>query len=306
MKQLLFFVCLSFLVEGQIPEGKKVISALYVYDLTTSESSLIVKEKRHFEAPNWSRDGKFLLINCLGHLEKIDLNGKILGVLNTGEIQKSNNDHGYSFDGQTLFISSGKKEIETHTSFIYKVTATGGDPIQITPKTPSYWHGVSPDGKDIVYCAERKGIYDVYKMSSSGGKEIRLTNSKSLDDGPEYSPDGKYIYFNSYRTGRMQIWRMKPDGSEKEQMTFDAYSNWFAHISPNNDTAVLISYLLDQKQKHPFGRMVKLRLINFKSKKIKDLTLPFYGGQGTMNVSSWSPDGTKFAYVKYGLKDIIK
>lgn len=294
----------SLSLSAQIPAGKKVISSLYVYDLASGKSELILTEKRHFEAPNWSRDGKFLLINAYGKLEKISPQGVKLGELNTGSVAKANNDHGYSFDGASLFISSAKAEIKEHTSFIYKVGAAGGEPVQLTPLTPSYWHGISPDGKTMVYCAARNGNYDVYAMSSNGGDEIRLTTTEGLDDGPEYSPDGKYLYINSNRSGMMQIWRMKPDGSDPEQMTFDAHSNWFAHIAPNNQVATIITYLEDQKQAHPFGHQVKLRLLNLKTKEVKDLTEAFYGGQGTINVPSWSPDGRKFAYVRYALEEL--
>ena len=294
----------SLSLSAQIPAGKKVISSLYVYDVASGKSDLILTEKRHFEAPNWSRDGKVLLINAYGKLEKISPQGEKLGELNTGSVAKANNDHGYSFDGESLYISSAKAEIKEHTSFIYKVASAGGSPVQLTPLTPSYWHGVSPDGKTIVYCAARNGNYDVYSMPSNGGEETRLTTTEGLDDGPEYSPDGKYIYINSYRSGMMQIWRMKADGSDPEQMTFDAHSNWFAHIAPNNKVATIITYMEDQKQAHPFGHQVKLRLLNLKTKEVKDLTEAFYGGQGTINVPSWSPDGKQFAYVRYALEDL--
>ncbi len=305
MKKALFSLFLiSNCIFAQVPEGKQVISSLYIFDMATGKSEMILKEERHFEAPNWSPDGTFLQINSKGKLEKISPEGKNLGTLNTGNIQRANNDHGYSFDGKTLFISSGKPDVERGGSYIYKVGSEGGIPTLITPRSPSYWHGVSPDGKDIVYCAPRDGNYDIYKMSVNGGEEIRLTTGESLDDGPEYSPDGKYIYFNSYRTGMMQIWRMKPDGSNPEQMTFDMHSNWFAHISPNNKVATIITYLEDQKEGHPFGRQVKLRLLDLETKEVTDLTEEFYGGQGTINVPSWNPEGTKFAYVRYDLKDV--
>ena len=303
MKYFLLLLVSIQLLSAQIPEGKKVISSLYIYDMISKESSLLTRENRHFEAPNWATNGTYLLINSNGKIEKYSLEGERQGIVDTGTLEKCNNDHGISFDGRTLFFSSGKNEIDEHNSFIYKVPLNGGEPKLLTPLNPSYWHGVSPDGKYIVYCAERNGNYDVYKMNADGGEEIRLTTAAGLDDGPEYSPDGQYIYFNSYRSGKMQIWRMHPDGSHQEQMTFDAYSNWFAHIAPHNKNAVLISYAKDQAQQHPFGKEVKLRLLDLTTKKVEDLTPAFYGGQGTINVPSWNPEGTKFAYVLYALKD---
>jgi len=270
MKYFLLLLVSIQLLSAQIPEGKKVISSLYIYDMITKESSLLTRENRHFEAPNWATNGTYLLINSNGKIEKYSLEGERQGIVDTGTLEKCNNDHGISFDGRTLFFSSGKNEIDEHNSFIYKVPLNGGEPKLLTPLNPSYWHGVSPDGKYIVYCAERNGNYDVYKMNADGGEEIRLTTAAGLDDGPEYSPDGQYIYFNSYRSGKMQIWRMHPDGSHQEQMTFDAYSNWFAHIAPHNKNAVLISYVKDQAQQHPFGKKVKLRLLDLTTKKVED------------------------------------
>jgi len=300
---ILALICVSWTGLSQIPSGKSVISSLHIYDVKSKKSTEILKEYRHFEAPNWSVDGTHLLINSLGLLEKISPIGEKLGQLPTGTIQKCNNDHGYSFDGKTLYISSSDPSSGISGSLIFKVESQGGQPIRLTNQGPSYWHGISPDGKTMVYCAERNKNYDVYAMDTQGGPEIRLTTEDGLDDGPEYTPNGKYIYFNSYRSGKMQIWRMRPDGSQAEQMTFDDYSTWFAHIRPNGKEAVVISYIKDQKQSHPFGHQVKLRMLNLKSKKIEDLTEEFYGGQGTINVPSWSPDGSKFAYVRYELED---
>lgn len=282
----------------QVPEGTS--SELVILNIESGEERVILKEKRHFEAPNWSRDGGFLLINAGGFLEKVDLEGNKLGQLNPDQISRANNDHGISFDGKTLVIS---KSDPGKSSQVYIMPMDGSSaPKLLTEKYPSYWHGISPDGKTLVYCAQRENVWDIYAIPSVGGKEVRLTDAEGLDDGPEYSYDGKWIYFNSNRTGRMQAYRMKADGSQQEQLTFDELDNWFPHPSPDNRTAVIISYLEDQKGAHPFGKDVKLRLLDVETKEVKDLTPVFYGGQGTINVHSWSPDGEWIAFVRYHKK----
>lgn len=279
---------------SQVPAS--IESELVILNVNTLEEKVVLREKRHFEAPNWTRDGKYLLINADGKLEKIDLKGNKLGLIFPDQITRTNNDHGLSFDGKTIVFS---KNEEGMGSRIYTIPAKGGKAKLITPKYPSYWHGISPDGKTLVYCAERNGAWDVWAISTQGGTEIRLTDSEGLDDGPEYSYDGQWIYFNSHRTGRMQAYRMKPDGSQQEQLTFDELDNWFPHPSPDNKSAVIISYLEDQKGAHPFGKDVKLRLLDVENKTLRDLTHVFYGGQGTINVHSWSPDGDWVAFVRY-------
>ncbi|MDG1279529.1 MAG: DUF5050 domain-containing protein [Algoriphagus sp.] len=284
----------SLPILAQTPEN--ISSELVLLNVNTGEEKSILKEQRHFEAPNWSRDGKYLLINAAGFLEKIDLEGNNLGKIFPEKVSTINNDHGLSFDGKTLVFSKNEKGLGSR---IYVMPLAGGEAKLITEKYPSYWHGISPDGKSLVYCAMREEQWDIYAIPTSGGKEIRLTDAEGLDDGPEFSYDGNWIYFNSHRTGRMQSYRMKPDGSGTEQLTFDELDNWFPHPSPDNKSAVIISYLEDQKGSHPFGKDVKLRLVDVETKVIKDLTSVFYGGQGTINVHSWSPDGDWIAFVRY-------
>ena len=175
----------------------------------------------------------------------------------------------------------------------------GGTPKQITELAPSYWHGWSPDGKTLAYCAERNGEFDIYTISVNGGEETRLTTTPGLDDGPDYSPDGKYIYFNSERTGTMQIWKMKTDGSEQVQITNDEFNNWFAHPSPDGKWIVFLSYEKDVKG-HPPNKDVMLRLMSVETGEIQVLA-KLFGGQGTINVPSWSPDSNQLAFVSYRL-----
>jgi Tol biopolymer transport system component len=242
-------------------------------------------------------DGKNLLFNRNGRMEKIGVTGGTPQIIHTGFAVRCNNDHGISPDGKELVISDQSQE--EHRSLIYIVPVGGGAPRQITQKSPSYWHGWSPDGKTLAFVGERNGDFDIYTIPTAGGEETRLTTAKGLDDGPEYSPDGKYIYFNTERTGRMQIWRMRADGSEQEQVTFDEYNNWFPHISPDGQQMVFLTYEASVTG-HPEDKDVMLRLMSLKDKRITVLA-KLFGGQGTINVPSWSPDGQQFAFVSYQL-----
>jgi Tol biopolymer transport system component len=274
-------------------------SRLEILDVETGLRNLIYETETHIEAPNWSRNGKFLIYNSGGKLYKFDLKKRVPEEINTGNVISNNNDHGISFDGKMLAISSSTEVNGGNRSIIYTVPVKGGTPKRITGQGPSYWHGWSPDGKWLTYCAERNGNYDVYKIPADGGAEIRLTTAEGLDDGPEYSPDGNFIYFNSTRTGTMQIWRMKPDGSEQEQITTDHFQNWFAHPSPDGKQLIIISYLPEVPAgSHPHNQRVMLRMMPVSGGQIKTVAF-LYGGQGTLNVPSWSPDSKKVAFVSY-------
>ncbi len=275
-------------------------SRLEILDIETGNREVIYETESHIEAPNWSRNGKYLIYNSNGKLYKFNLKSSKISEINTDFATSCNNDHGISFDGEILAISSSTEENGKNRSIIYTVPVKGGTPTRITEKGPSYWHGWSPDGKWLTYCAERNGNYDVYKIPVKGGGETRLTSAEGLDDGPEYSPDGKYIYFNSTRTGMMQIWRMKPDGSEQEQITRDNFQNWFAHPSPDGKQLVMISYLPEvPANSHSHNKRVMLRILLVDGGgEIKTMAF-LYGGQGTFNVPSWSPDSKKVAFVSF-------
>ena len=283
-------------MQAQKPD---VISTLETYNIETGQRKTIRTESAHFEAPNWSLDGSYFIINQNGSLFKVSLKGE-KQKLDTGSAARCNNDHVISPDGKTLALSHNLEDGKDSwlTSCIFTVPIEGGKPARITEKTPSFLHGWSPDGRMLTYTARRNEQFDIYVIPVEGGKEIQLTDTKGLSDGPEYSPDGKYIYYNAMDSGKMEIWRMHADGSNNEQLTDDDYSNWFPHVAPDGVHFVFISYLQDQGSAHPPMKEVALRLYNIKTGAIKTLHA-FTGGQGSINVPSWAPDSKKFAFISY-------
>jgi hypothetical protein len=251
-----------------------------------------------FEAPNWMPDGKRLLFNQSGNIFTIPVEGGTPEKLNTGDVTKNNNDHVISFDGKWLGLSSSRPNT---SSTIYYVPIIGGDPKIVVDSTPSYLHGWNPNGKEVVYTGQRisiSPIYQIRKKPINGGPEVQLTFSEvGRADGPEYSPDGKWIYFNANYSGTMQIWRMKPDGSAQEQLTFDEYNDWFPHISPDNKWMVFLSFPVSvDSEDHPFYKRVMLRMMPVSGGPIRVIAY-LYGGQGTINTPSWSPDSKRIAFV---------
>jgi Tol biopolymer transport system component len=271
-------------------------SRLEILDVASGNATVVHSYQGSFQAPNWTHDGKALVYAQEGHLYRFDLATRRPTVINTGFATRNNNDHVLSFDGRMLGISN-HVAADSNASIVFTLPSSGGTPTRITAKGPSYLHGWSPDGKWLVFTGQRDDVFDVYRIGASGGDEIRLTTADGLDDGPEYTPDGKWIYFNSSRTGRMQLWRMRPDGSGQEQVTNDGFNNWFPHISPDGKWIVFISFPPDVRaDDHPFYKHVMLRLMPIDGGAARVIAY-VYGGQGTINVPSWSPDGKRLAFV---------
>jgi len=269
---------------------------LEIFDLISGTSRPVWQTDHLIEAPNWDVSGDTLLYNGDGRLFRIAVDGGTPTQVDTGFADACNNDHGISPDGSRIVISH-------HTpdgSCIYTLPATGGVPVRVTDKLPSYWHGWSPDGARLTYCGRRGGQFDIYSIAAEGGPEAQLTGRdmpEGHNDGPDYSPDGRHIWFNSDRTGRAQIWRMAVDGSDVQQVTHDENVNWFPHPSPDGAHVLYLAYP-PGTQGHPSDKPVELRLMDPDGRNMRVLAA-FKGGQGTINVPCWAADGRAFAYVKY-------
>ncbi len=274
------------------------ISLLETVDVHTGERTILREFDDVIEAPNWTRDGRQLIYNSRGRMYRYDLQGGSVEEIDTGFATDCNNDHVLSPDNSQLAISHFTNE--DARSRIYTLPLEGGEPKLVTEQGPSYLHGWSPDGARLAYCAERNGQYDIYTISVDGGAETQLTDTPGLDDGAEYAPDGQHIWFNSTRTGLMQVWRMNADGSQPTQMVVEEANCWFPHVSPDGRWVVYLAYGKDDVEPgdHPPDKNVELRLIPAQGGAAETVA-KLFGGQGTINVNSWSPDSRTVAFVSY-------
>lgn len=291
--------------EAAVSSQPQVESRLEIFTLATAERVVIHRAPARFEAPNWTPDGRWLVFNQEGRLFAMAADGSGSPIaLNIGDLRGCNNDHGLSPDG-TLLVASCSGANDQSAVYVLPFVPPQSDDRRrevqarlLTPKTPSYWHGWSPDGRTLAYVAERDGEFDIYTVPVAGGDERRLTTAPGLDDGPDYTPDGRWILFNSERSGVMRIWRMRPDGRDQEMFTRDAeFADWFPHPSPDGRWIVFLSYSSDVKG-HPPDHDVVLRLMAAAGGAPK-VIVSLFGGQGTINVPSWSPDSKRLAFVSY-------
>ncbi|HYZ85898.1 MAG TPA: hypothetical protein VE621_15920 [Bryobacteraceae bacterium] len=296
----------------QVQVAPHYLSKIRIFDLEKKTNQIVYSGDGIIEAPNWSRDGKWLLVNSGGSLFRLPL-GTASAQLEKIELQggpyRCNNDHDLSFDGRRLAFSASSPN--SRASQVYVANADGTDVRLATPAAPSYFHGWSPDGKWLAFVGQRNGKFELYRVPADGGPEQQLTSAGAYDDGPEYSPDGKWIYFNSNRGGGWNIWRMPPNGAGPgdklaEQITNDAGEDWFPHLSPNGRHMAFLSFPAGTAGHNDRMPGMLLRMLPASSGRVKlgaepTVLVTFFGGQGSINVNSWSPDSKRFAFVEYEL-----
>jgi Tol biopolymer transport system component len=302
MRTLLVFVTAAAAAFAQGRGQQPMRSRIAVIDTATKASRVIFTADQIWEAPNWSPDGKWLLVNSGGKLYRLSPDGGEPQQVTVGDQYRCNNDKTWSWDGKLLAFSASVQG--GRGSQVYVAGADGSSPKLLTPNAPSYFHGWSPDNRWLAYVAHRgDNKYHVYRVSVNGGEEQKLTAAGDYDDGPEYTPDGRWIYFNSNRAGGWDVWRIPADGAgandaKAERITSDEWEDWFPHISPDGRRMVVFSFPKGTEGHN--GRMpgVQLRIGALTGGKLETL-VEFFGGQGTINVNSWAPDSKRLAYVIY-------
>jgi Tol biopolymer transport system component len=274
---------------------------LNILDVDTGERTLVHSSSEMlFEAPNWTSDGRWLIVNGDGGLWRIRPEGGPLTAIPLGDVPAINNDHVVSPDATTVYVSS-------ENGHAYAVPIAGGEIRRVSNERDDftyYLHGVSPDGAMLAYIGMQRHsdgavTTNVFTIPVAGGLDTQLTDDAFPDDGSEFSPDGQWIYFNSERAaetaGHAQLFRMPAIGGHIEQLTFDERVNWFPHVSPIGDRIAYVSFPTGTLG-HPADVDVLLRILE--AGETRDIAAAF-GGQGTMNVPSWDPTGSKLAFVDY-------
>jgi len=255
------------------------------------------------EAPNWSLDGRALLLNGDGRLWRFDLaEGSLSEVPLTG-VPELNNDHVLAPEGHGIFLSGDD-------GHIYRAPLAGGQAARITDDDGSFHflHGVSPDGGWLAYVDIPAGDFTkpgrLRTIPATGGPSRSVEVGPGHCDGPEYSPDGKWLYLNteSFNTaaGHAQLARIRPDGGGFEQLVHSSTVDWFPHLSPDGRLASYLRFPAGT-QGHPADLPVDVVLVSTSDWSTTLHTWHVFGGQGTINVNSWAPDSQRFAYVAYPL-----
>ncbi|WP_251045847.1 biopolymer transporter Tol [Arthrobacter sp. ISL-85] len=255
------------------------------------------------EAPNWTRDGRALILNGDGRLWRFDLAGSCLTEVPLTRVPDLNNDHVLDPDGSGIFLSG-------EDGHIYRVPLAGGQATRITDDDGSshFLHGVSPDGGRLAYVDIAAGDFSrpgrLRTIPAAGGPPEGVDVGGGHCDGPEYSPDGAWLYLNteSFSTvrGHAQLARVRPDGGQFERLVESGSVDWFPHLSPDGRLASYLRFPAGT-QGHPADLPVDVVLVSTSDWAAPLHTWPVFGGQGTLNVNSWSPESNRFAYVAYPL-----
>lgn len=287
------------------------ICQVWVHTVETGENTLLFETGDILlEAPNWSLQGDAMILNGAGTLWRLPVEKPALHPITIDGVPPLNNDHVPDPDGEHIFMSA------YDDWQLYRATLTGGGATRITGKeSPEglrhFLHGVSPDGKELAFVGLRvdetvtpaKVISaEIFTVGADGTGYRQLTHAGVPTDGPEYSPDGQWLYFNTEAfSPNAQIARMRTDGTDMTRLTFSETVDWFPHLAPDGRTAVYLAYQPGTAG-HPADRNVELMLVRDGRWDRPERAASLFGGQGTINVNSWAPDSSRFAYVAYPMK----
>lgn len=297
-------------------------SAVWVADTAGGEARLVFESDSILvEAPNWSRDGASLYLNGDGRLWRLDLGGDDAAASRDAagtaagsqellevpleNLPPINNDHVLSPDGSSIFLSAADRHI-------YRGSLDGGPVERMTPDDGRwhFLHGVSRDATRLAYVEittfDEPGRLVVAELDGAPGAPALtvVDTGPGHIDGPEWDSADEWIYFNTERfteePGHAQLARI-PDGggaADVERLVASSTVDWFPHPSASGEWATYISFPAGTLG-HPADLDVEVRLVRTDDWASPLARFPLFGGQGTINVNSWAPDSSRFAFVSY-------
>ncbi len=258
------------------------------------------------EAPNWTRDGGALVLNGDGHLWRLDPGSGALGRIPLDGLPPLNNDHVLHPDGTTILMSA-------EDGHIHRAPLAGGPGVRLTDDraTRQYLHGISPDGTLLAFI---ETVRDdpavpgavVIAPARGGGAVRRLETGPGHSDGAEFTPDGEWIWLNTEAftdaPGHAQLARIRPDGTGWARLRVSDDVDWFPHASPDGRLASFLSFPPGTLG-HPEDLDVRIRAVATSDWDTLLIDIALLGGQGSLNVNSWAPDGNQFAFVAYPTRE---
>lgn len=266
-----------------------------------SPELLFETEDLLIEAANWSLDGRTLYVNGNGVLWAVDIAAPSLREIRFDELPEINNDHVLSPDGTSIYLSAAD-------GHIYRGALSGGTVERVTADD-GHWHflhGIRPDGDELawVQLADFSEPGRLALGPSGGGESRILDTGTGHIDGPEWSPDGTWIYFNTEgftsELGHAQLARIDPHSGQTEWLLKSDSVDWFPHLSPDGRYACYVSFPAGTLG-HPADVEVEVNVVPIGEWEAPLRRYELFGGQGTLNVNSWSPHSDRFAFVAYPL-----
>jgi len=290
----------------QLAEGQRC--QVWIHNVVSRENCMLLETADVLlEAPNWVIQDDALILNGNGLLWRLPFDGTGLQAIDLQGVPPLNNDHVLDPDGAHIFLSA------YDDWQLYRAPLAGGTAVQVSGKEGPdgllhFLHGISLDGRQLAFVGVQAQLIDdrlifvsaeICTIGSDGHGFRQITSGGVPADGPEFGADGAWIYFNTEAfSGHSQIARMRPDGSVIERLTFAETVDWFPHLAPDGSLAVYLAYP-PGTQGHPADLWVDLKMAHNSEWSTAVTVARLFGGQGTINVNSWSPDSRRFAFVAY-------
>jgi len=150
----------------------------------------------------------------------------------------------------------------------------------------------SQDGT-LIYFLDHQKTFCI-PLDKNVSKPIFTSNANGI--GKKNKLHG-FIYFSQGKTSTNQIWRKKSNGTKSTQMTFDLEHSRFPHISPDGKWVAFLSFPHDSNPNEAVRfQRVSLNIMPSKGGAPKTIA-HFYGGKGSFENYTWSPDSKSLVFV---------